>query len=179
VLAHRGVSGPAPFVAVGLLLVGIGAFVGAGWMFTHPVRPWNRAAAIGVGAVGTGCLVVGTILPFLLGARPTLSRPSSTARLAIASPATGQTLHGDPATVHVVMTLVGGQVVPFSSLRLVPNEGHIHVYLDGGLVSMSTGLTADVSTRPGTHELVAEFVGVDHGSFDPRVTATTTFSVTP
>jgi hypothetical protein len=179
VLAHRGVSGPAPFVAVGLLLLGMGAIVGAGWTFTHPVHSWNRPAAIGLGAIGAGCLVVGTILPFLLGASPSLSRPSSTARLGIASPASGQVFHGDPATVHVVLSLDGGQVVPFSSLRLVPNEGHIHLYVDGALVSMSTGLTADVPARPGTHQLVAEFVAVDHGSFDPRITATTTFSVVP
>jgi hypothetical protein len=179
VLAHRGISGPAPFVAVGLLLLGVGAFIGAAWMFRHPVRPWNRAAAIGLGAVGAGCFIVGTILPFLLGASPSLSRPSSTAQLAIASPASGQTLHGDPATVHVVLTLEGGQVVPFSSLRLVPNEGHIHLFVDGRIVSMSTGLTADLAAPPGTHELEAEFVAVDHGSFDPRVTATTTFAVVP
>ena len=80
---------------------------------------------------------------------------------------------------RLVVTLEGGQVVPFSSLRLEPNEGHIHLFLDGALVSMSTGLTADLLARPGTHRLVAEFVAVDHGSFDPPVTATTTFSVVP
>jgi hypothetical protein len=75
--------------------------------------------------------------------------------------------------------LDGGQVVPFSSFRLEPNEGHIHLSVDGRLVSMTTGLTADIAASPGPHELVAEFVAVDHGPFDPRVQATTTFSVVP
>jgi hypothetical protein len=146
-------------------------------MYTHPVRPWNRAAAIAIGVAGAGCLVVGTILPLLLGASPSLSRPATTARLEITSPASGEVFRGDPATVRVTIRLDGGQVVPFTSLRLVPNEGHIHLFLDGALVSMTTGLTAQITVPPGPHELAAEFVAVDHGSFDPQVRATVTFSV--
>ena len=95
------------------------------------------------------------------------------------SPAGEQVFHGHPATVHVVLSLDGAQVVPFTSLRLVPDEGHIHLFLDGALVSMTTGLTADVSAAPGSHVLEAEFVAVDHGPFDPRVRASTPFSVVP
>ena len=178
-LAHRGISGPAPFVAVALLLVGLAALVGAGWIYTHRVSRWGRLGGIGLGVVGAGCLVLGTILPFLLGARPSLGRPSTAARLEITSPAAGEVFRGDPATLPVAMQLDGGQVVPFTSLRLVPNEGHIHLFLDGALVSMTTGLTAQITAPPGPHELVAEFVAVDHGSFDPQVRATVTFSVVP
>jgi hypothetical protein len=63
------------------------------------------------------------------------------------------------------------------SLRLVPNEGHIHLYLDGSLVSMTTALDAQVTASPGQHELRAEFVAVDHSPFQPRVLATVTFWV--
>jgi hypothetical protein len=84
-----------------------------------------------------------------------------------------------PASIQVDLRLDGGNVVGFSSLRLVPNEGHIHLYLDGSLVSMTTGLDAQIAATPGQHELRAEFVAVDHGPFAPRVVATATFSVHP
>jgi len=176
-LAHRGLSGPAPFVAVALFLAGIGVFICAGWFYTRRPGPRGRAVAYGLGAVGIGCFAIATFLPFFLGATPTLRRPTTTATLAIVSPTSGQVLRGDPAIVHVVLRLDGGQVVPFTSLRLEPNEGHIHLYLDGTLVSMTTGLTADITAVPGAHELEAEFVAVDHGPFDPRVRVTTPFSV--
>lgn len=66
---------------------------------------------------------------------------------------------------------------PFTSLRLLPDAGHIHLYLDRSLVSMTTGLDAQIAASPGQHELRAEFVAVDHGPFQPRVVATVTFSV--
>jgi hypothetical protein len=123
------------------------------------------------------CFLVATILPFFLGARPALGRPSTTARLEIVSPRAGEVFRGDPASIPVTLRLNGGKVVPITSLRLVPNEGHIHLYLDGSLVSMTGGLDALVSATPGPHELVAEFVAVDHAPFQPRVRATVTFSV--
>ena len=57
--------------------------------------------------------------------------------------------------------------MPGSSLHLVPNEGHIHLYLDGTLVQMIGGLHAIVTASPGTHTLRAEFVALDHGPFRP------------
>jgi hypothetical protein len=180
VLAHRSISGPAPFVAVVLFLAGVTALLGAGALWKRSSdRPQRRVGAIALGGVGVGCLVVATFLPFLLGARPSLGRPSSPARLEIVSPSPGQVFHGDPANIHVVLLLTGGRVVPSTSLRLVPDEGHIHLFLDGTLVSMTTTLTADVAAAPGTHQVSAEFVAVDHLSFDPRVAAATTFSVSP
>src|SRR5439155_1577019 len=88
---------------------------------------------------------------------PALGR-LATARLRFASPGPRTVAQGDPAVIHVVLDLQGGRLVPFSSLHLVPNEGHIHVYLGGGLVAMTAAATADVQARPGTHVLTAEFV---------------------
>jgi hypothetical protein len=85
---------------------------------------------------------------------------------------------GDPATLPVTLQLEGGKVVPFSSLHLVADEGHIHLYLDGSLVSM-TGLQSHISASRGQHVLRAEFVAVDHEPFQPRVIATVTFQVEP
>jgi hypothetical protein len=130
-----------------------------------------------MGVIAGACFVVGTIFPLLLGARPSLDRPSTTGRLEIVAPADGAVFRGDPASVVVEVRLEGAKVVAFTSLHLVPNEGHIHLYLDGSLESMVTGLGARVSASPGQHELRAEFVAVDHGPFDPRVVATVRFSV--
>ena len=44
---------------------------------------------------------------------------------------------------------------------------------------MTTGLTAGITATPGSHELRAEFVAIDHLPFDPPVIATVTALVTP
>jgi hypothetical protein len=157
--------------------VGLGAAIGAGWLYAHRSDTVGRASAISLGAVAFACLIVATIFPLFLGARPSIARPSTSARLEIVSPAPGQVFNGNSATIHVVLLLTGGRVVPTTSLRLVPDEGHIHLFLDGSLVSMTAALTADLSAAPGTHQLSAEFVAIDHLSFDPRVTTSTSFSV--
>jgi hypothetical protein len=178
-LAHVGMPGPAPFIATGLFFLALAAAGGAAWCFAHRTTSLRRAEGIGLGALAVGCLGLATALPLLLGARPALSRPSSDARLQILSPAPGEVIRGDPAEITVRLRLEGGKIVPLNSFRLVPNEGHIHLYLDGALVSMTTSLGARVSASPGHHELRAEFVAVDHGPFDPRVLASASFSVRP
>jgi hypothetical protein len=177
VLGHTGISGPAPFIATGLFLMAIGASYGAHRLFTHPSDPLRRATSIGLGVVAVVCLGTATALPLFLGARPSLGRPSTTARLEILSPRAGEVIRGDPEAISVELRLEGGTIVPTTSLRLAPNEGHIHLYLDGSLVSMTSGLDGTVAASPGQHELLAEFVAVDHGPFQPRVRSTVTFSV--
>ena len=175
-VAHVSVPGAAPLVAVGLFFTGMGAAAGSFWFSHHESRAVRRAAGIGLGVVAVGCFGVATAFPFLIHLHPQLFRPASSARLEIVSPAANQEFRGDPATIPIQLRLDGGTIVPFSSTRLVPNEGHIHVYLDGRLVSM-TGLEEAIDASPGTHTLRAEFVAADHGPFSPRVTATVTFEV--
>jgi hypothetical protein len=176
-LADAGGLGPAPFAAMGLFLAGVGAAYWAWWLNAHRRGAGTRGPAIGLGVLAGACLLVATIFPVLLGARPALGRPSTTARLEIVSPTDGEVLRGDPASISVALRLRDASIVPFTSLRLVPNEGHVHLYLDGRLVYMSTGLQTTLTAEPGDHELRAEFVAVDHGPFDPRVVATATFSI--
>lgn len=177
VLAHSGVPGIAAFVAVGLFLAGTAAAFGAYWVRSHPPTRLPRTATMSLAVVAVGCLLVGTIYPVLVGAQPSLTRPSTTGRLTIVSPRQDQEFRGDPASIPVELQLDGAAVVPLSSLRLTPNEGHIHLYLDGSLVSMTAGLTARITASPGSHQLRAEFVAVDHLPFDPAVSTTVTFSV--
>jgi hypothetical protein len=178
-LGHTGAPAAAVFAATALFLLAIGVSYGAYWLFTHPTDVRRKVLAIGLSVLAVACFGAATAFPLFMGASPSLSRPSTTAQLDFASPRSGDVIHGDPASVQVELQLIGGTVVPTTSLRLVPNEGHIHLYLDGSLVSMTSGLDATVTAPPGEHELVAEFVAVDHLPFQPRLQTTVTFSVRP
>jgi hypothetical protein len=103
-------------------------------------------------------------------------RPSSTATLSFAEPGDEQVVAGDE--VEVVLDLQGGRVVDGASDDLAPDTGHVHLMLDGRLVSMTYGLVQVVDLRAvpsGSHTLQAEFVAADHAPFDPRVTAAVRF----
>ena len=111
-------------------------------------------------------------------ATPTGARPASTAALSIDRPVAGQPVSG--TQVEVVMTLDGGRIVEAATTRLTPDTGHVHLSLDGKLVSMTYGLVQLVDVKglsPGEHTLEAEFVAADHGPFDPRVVARSTFTI--
>jgi len=166
-------------VATGLFLVAAAAGGGVFWLRQRHGTGHLRAARFALAGVAAACLVAATMMPLLLHATAEIGRPSTTARLTIVSPRPRDVLHGNPAVVDVRLRLVGGQIVPLTSLHLVPNAGHIHLYLDGGLVSMTATLRATIAARPGSHVLRAEFVAVDHGPFDPRVLATVSFRVEP
>jgi hypothetical protein len=102
-------------------------------------------------------------------------RPASTAKLKILSPKEGQTITGH--TVTVVVSLKDAKIVKPVSTTLVPNEGHIHVRLDGFLVTMTASLRTPVAVTPGHHVLEVDFVANDHGPFDPPVVAVVSFEV--
>ncbi|HEX9342420.1 MAG TPA: hypothetical protein VF995_02230 [Actinomycetota bacterium] len=108
---------------------------------------------------------------------PTLGpRPSTSAKLSILSPRDGQVVHG--TTVDLKLRLQGAKIVAVVSKDLRPDRGHVHVRLDGQLVSMTFGLEQKIpSLKPGTHVLQVEFVATDHLPFDPRVLAQTAFQV--
>jgi len=160
-------------------------FVGAvlfGWIGVQRLRGRSftrlpKMAGWGAAALAATCLVLALVLPPII--RPDLAsaRPSSSARLRFLSPRPGQVLRGNPAAVQVRLDLAGGRIVPFTSTKLRPNEGHVHLYLDGGLVSMTLSLGRTLIVAPGAHRLLAEFVAVDHAPFSPRVEAWVSFRV--
>jgi hypothetical protein len=105
------------------------------------------------------------------------SRPSSTATLSILSPKNGSVVKGP--TVHIELSLQGAHIVKQTSTDLSPDKGHVHVLLDGSLISMNYSLGNDIpDVGPGAHRIEVEFVATDHAPFDPRVTAVTSFQVT-
>jgi hypothetical protein len=111
--------------------------------------------------------------------QPTVaSRPSSPAKISILSPRNGQVIHGRTLSVH--LSLKNAHIVKPTTTKIDPRKGHIHVLLDGSIVSMNYGLKDKISKlSPGTHTLRVEFVASDHLPFDPRVFQEVAFSVKP
>jgi hypothetical protein len=144
-------------------------------------RPRLRGMAVGAAVLAglSVLLAYGSLV--LIKGRWAANRPAATARLEILSPPPGSIFRGEPGVVPVrlrlVGGLVGGRIVSFTSAKPLPNVGHVHVYLDGKLTSMSPGLAGRIEVLPGTHELEADFVASDHGPFKPAVRQTVTFSV--
>jgi hypothetical protein len=78
------------------------------------------------------------------------SRPSSTAKLSILSPKNGSAVDGP--TVHLKLSLRGADIVKQTSTNLSPDEGHVHVLLDGSLISMNYRLGDEIpDVEPGAH----------------------------
>jgi hypothetical protein len=101
-------------------------------------------------------------------------RISSTARVTIDEPKEGAVLQGDRVSVKISLT--GGRVVPQVSTNLKPDEGHIHLLVDGRVVQFLGTLNETISdVAPGAHLLQVEFVAADHGPFNPRVIAAVSF----
>ena len=103
-------------------------------------------------------------------------RPSSTAELTIVSPTNGEVVKGPDVVVKVDLT--GAKIVQATSTDLQPDEGHIHVSLDGQLVTMTSGTETTIpDVAPGHHVVQVDFVANDHGPFFPNVVAVTSFEV--
>jgi hypothetical protein len=174
-LAHQGSIGIAGVVAFGLFFVawplGIGGYI----LLRPPSHGIRRVEGVGLGVLAAGSLCVATALPFVIRPGPSVFRPATSAHLVLVSPRPAQIVHSDQ--VDLVVRVVGGKVVPLTSTKLEPNAGHLHVWLDGRLVSMLAATTSTIPVEPGQHTLQVEFVAVDHGPFAPRVRAAVTFVV--
>jgi hypothetical protein len=106
------------------------------------------------------------------------ARPSSTAKLTILAPRNGQTLSRQSPEVR--LGLAGAKLVSRTSNRIRPDQGHIHLLVDGKLVAMDYGLNERLpSLTPGQHLVQVEFVAADHAPFDPRILSQAAFTVEP
>src|SRR5439155_25025137 len=103
-------------------------------------------------------------------------RPACTATIAFIQPHEHE--RGRGSEMDVVLTLRGGTIVQATTTAIAPDTGHVHLLLDGALVSMTYGTeqVVDLSDVPsGPHVLTAEFVAADHLPFAPPVTASVDF----
>lgn len=108
------------------------------------------------------------------GATP--DRPSSTGKLSIEAPRNGQTVSGGNLTLK--LGLEGATIVQATTTKIQPDQGHVHVMLDGKLISMNYKLSEKLpKLTAGTHLIQVEFVASDHLPFDPRVLAQAAFQV--
>ncbi|MFL5767266.1 MAG: hypothetical protein ACJ758_05405 [Actinomycetota bacterium] len=139
------------------------------------------AAAGGVAFLSVAVIVTAFIVPRKLFPGPTVftpgaARPASTAHLTIVKPPNGERVSG--SQLEVVLRLTGGTIVQTTTTNIQPNTGHIHLSVDGRLISMTYGVLQSVdlsSLSAGKHTLTAQFVAADHGPFNPPVVASTTF----
>jgi hypothetical protein len=104
-------------------------------------------------------------------------RPSTKATLQFVAPTPGATT---PSDVDVQVDLEGGTIVRDTEGALTSTDGHLHVTLDGKLVSMTYGTKMTLEdVTPGQHSLQAEFVAKDHAPFTNRPKAFVRFNVAP
>lgn len=105
------------------------------------------------------------------------ARPSSPVTVSIVEPEVGAVISGN--TLRVRVDLHGGKIVKEVSRDLTPTtEGHLHVSVDGAILSQTYGVTQELeSPKPGKHLLQVEFVAKDHGPFDPRIIESAPFEV--
>ena len=100
-------------------------------------------------------------------------RPKSTATVGVISPVAGDVV--DAGKLTVKLDLKGGRILKKASRNLTPDTGHLHLFVDGDVVSQTFKLSQSITVKPGRHLLMVEFVAADHGSFDPRVLESITF----
>jgi hypothetical protein len=174
-LAHAG--GAPEFASTAL----VGAGVVTGWIGLSRIRGKGfgrvaRPVAWGLVAIAPVALVASVVVPARLWPPPAAVRPRSTASVDFVSPTPGEIVTADRLDARI--RLRGGRIVQSSSTTLTPGTGHIHLFLDGAIVSMTYGTDQEISVAdlaPGPHRLQAEFVAADHAPFRPRVTASVTF----
>jgi hypothetical protein len=102
-------------------------------------------------------------------------RPSTAARISIVSPAANATV-GTDSTLEIALT--GGRLVSRTTGPLTPDEGHLHITVDGMTLVMTEELVRPLlGLAPGEHSVQVEFVAVDHGPFANRPVAAALFTV--
>jgi hypothetical protein len=162
-----------------LLLASVGLACAAVWVRNVRVFGSPGPASWTMGMLAVAALVLAFVVPSMLGIKIASVRPSTNAKITILSPRPHQVLRGNPATVRVRLRVTDARVVTQTSTHLSPDKGHIHLYLDGMLVTMAYATSTTIDASPDIHRLQAQFVAVDHGPFSPPVTASVTFRVIP
>ena len=153
-----------------VLLTGA-AFVLLGVALMGTRRRWIPIALLAAGLLSSSVGVLA--LPLAQG--PCRGRPATTARLEVLAPPDGATFSGK---VPMRARVAGGRLAPAAALANQPNEGHLHIAVDGQLTSMVGTENQDLPVPLGEHRITVEFVANDHLAFCPTVTVTRRVVVT-
>jgi len=175
VLAHAG--GAPEFASTAL----VGAGVVLGWVGLSRLRGRGfarlpRWSGVSMVAVAPLVLVGSVVVPSLVWTSPSGPRPSSTARIAFLEPVPEQVVTGP--MLDVMVSVRDARIVDATSNNVTSDTGHVHVFLDGTLLSMTGQERQSIDIgdlAPGLHRLQAEFVAADHAPFDPPVVTAVTF----
>lgn len=156
VLAHTGSTGPhVEYLVLGGAMILLGVL----FFFQKSAKPPVSIILVLIGFA----LVGGAFILQDDGGAAT----SAEATVTIASPEDGATVPADePVTIEV--SIEGGSLTAEASSD-DPNEGHLHVFVDGDLVSMPTEDVLEVELEPGERTIEVEFTRADHTSHDPPV----------
>jgi len=138
---------------------------------TGPRRVASLAVALALTGCSSAASTVDTPTPTVAA-----SRPSSPAIVEIVEPRNGETVRGGAVALEVELT--GATLTDATTQDISRTEGHLHVSVDGELVSMTSGLTQPLQDlERGRHIVRVEFVAGDHLPFDPRVVTQGFFEV--
>ena len=142
------------------LLIAAGvAFVGA-FVF-RSVKPDKVGPAWALFAAGALLAAAAFIVPNLGG--------GTDAKVSFSSPKDGETVPAN-VPISIAVNLEGGELATSSS----DAGGHLHIFVDGSVISMPSTLATEVELEPGEHELRVEYVDLQHASYDPPVEETIT-----
>ncbi|MDQ3981113.1 MAG: hypothetical protein M3271_00355 [Actinomycetota bacterium] len=158
-LAHTATSG-GPNTEV--LLLGIGMVVLGGVFFVQKTA--SRQASVVLLVLGA-VAITGS---FTLGGSS--GDEHHDASVAIASPQDGATVSAEEP-VPFEIELTGATLAAESTGE---EGGHLHVYVDGEVVTMPSTLDVEVELEAGEHEVEVEYVDSEHLSLDPPVTDSVT-----
>ena len=142
-----------------LILSGACLFLGVFFFFQKNVKP-QASVVLLVVAIG---LAVGAFAVDTGGG-------SSPATISIVEPQDGDTV---PAREELILSVeIEDGELTTDTEATDPSLGHLHIYVDGQLVSMpSTEQPPIPADRlpPGEHEITVEFTQANHEQFEPRI----------
>src|SRR5918912_644611 len=113
---------------------------GLGWVAFWRLRGngflWlPRPAEWGVVALAVASVAGGVVVPSMMAPSYAKIRPRSTATIEIVAPTRNQVVR--TPMMEVDIRLVGGRLTPLATTTLTPDTGHLHVSIDGQLLSMT------------------------------------------
>jgi cytochrome c oxidase assembly factor CtaG len=175
--AHPLTGGPATGLQIAVLAGGLTLAI-SGWI----MLAWGRARfskpgyafmIVGVLAFLVGPDVVGSISDFRAGPLPT-----TRTRLEVLTPLDGEVIASSALRVAVrLLEPAGASWTPVTEWS--PTRGHIHISIDGRMLSMTWEPLLVLPVSAGTHMVTMEYVASDHRPFSPRVLVTRRVTVRP